>query len=96
MIKHLCKGKSPGDRLFDRKSYKKPSKAFKRAAKKVVQQGLKFYSLRHSCGVYWRRQGVPLSDIQELLRHSSEEMTKIDAALGPGDLGSSFERAYNG
>lgn len=100
LVAKLCEGKKPGERLFGRKSYRKPSRAFKKAAQKVVpykvEQGLKFYNLRHSCGVYWRRQGVPLGTIEELLRHSDSESTKIYAAIEPTDAGRHFEEAYGG
>lgn len=97
LVANLCEDKKPSDRLFGRTHFDKPRRAFKEAAKKVVpykvDQGLDFYNLRHSCGVYWRRRGVSAETIGErLLRHESPESTKIYAQIEPEAAGEEFDR----
>lgn len=90
-----------GDRLFDYDAAYYLSRAFKEAAARVIADQervsrLRFHSLRHSCAVYWRRQGMSLADIRDLLRHTSITTTEIYDKMVPTDLSARFEEAAAG
>lgn len=89
--------RAPTERLFGHTSFKKTSDAFREALRKSLPElgRVPFYNLRHSCGVYWRRRGVPLSTIQELLRHADPKTTQIYAVIEPLDVGRIFDQAYD-
>lgn len=59
-----------------------PTKAFKRACRKVViSEGVHFHSLRHSFASILVQNGVELYNVKELLGHSSVKTTEIYAHL---------------
>lgn len=92
------------DRLFQRKAAYYASRAWKAAVTAAVEDeelafdkpGVHFHSLRHSCAVYWRRRGVALEDLRDLLRHSTVRVTEKYEQIVATDLGARFESAFEG
>jgi len=92
---------SPQTRLFGvggNGSY--VTEAFKRAVRRTDAitdelriERLSLHSLRHSCAVYWRQQGVSLADIRDLLRHKSIRTTEVYDKMVPSGLKERFAEA---
>jgi len=87
-------------RVFGYKRGKRLTNAFKDAVRACEQisdpervDRLRLHSLRHSCAIYWRRQGMSLADIRDLLRHTSVRTTEIYDRMVPDDLAKRFETA---
>jgi len=92
--------KRGGYRPFFQKKESQLTRAFKQAVRQCSAitdrrrvERLHLHSLRHSCAVYWRRQGVSLADIRDLLRHSSITTTEQYDKIIPSDISRRFEAA---
>lgn len=87
--------------IFDLTAPKYITYAFSNAVEKCEAitdpqrvEDLHLHSLRHSCAIYWRKKGMALADIRDLLRHSSIRTTEIYDQMVPSELSSRFESAY--
>jgi integrase len=69
-------------------------KFFVRKAKLKEREELHFHSLRHTCGAWLASAGVPLRVIQEILGHSSVNVTEIYSHLQPDVMGDAMEKAF--
>lgn len=70
-------------------------KFFVRKAMLKDREDLSFHSLRHTCGAWLASGGVPLRVVQEILGHSSINVTEIYSHLQPDVMGDAMERAFN-
>lgn len=95
VVRPLCEGRPAAELLFSHAGAQRLSKTFREAARVAIpgKMGAHFHSLRHSCAVYWRSQGVALEDIRDLLRHTSIRTTEIYDQIVVTDLGGRFRRA---
>jgi len=69
-------------------------KHFVRKAKLREREELHFHSLRHTCGAWLASAGVPLRVIQEILGHSTVNVTEIYSHLQPDVMGDAMEQAF--
>lgn len=69
-------------------------KDFVRKAKLKQREELHFHSLRHTCGAWLASAGVPLRVIQEILGHSTIDVTEIYSHLQPDVMGQAMEDAF--
>lgn len=92
--KHVNRKKSNNSRVFHKWSPGWISKKWSLLMKKL---GLKyrFHDLRHTNASWMAIHGVPIQFIQELLGHSSVNVTKIYAHLNPDCLKSALEDVFS-
>jgi integrase len=65
-----------------------------RAAKLKDREGLRFHSLRHSCGAWLASQGVSERIIQEILGHASSATTQIYSHVAGSAVEDAMERTF--
>lgn len=66
-----------------------------RVAKLKNRDRLKFHSLRHSCGTWLASKGASERIIQEILGHSTVNVTAIYSHLQPEVMGDAMEKAFD-
>jgi integrase len=72
------------------------SKRFRHYRKKAgLPKGLSFHSLRHTTASQLVMQGVPLVTVQEMLRHSSSEVTERYSHLNPERFRQQIDRGLS-
>jgi integrase len=69
-------------------------KFFVRKAKLKKREELHFHSLRHTAGSWLASSGVPLRVIQQILGHSTVNVTEIYSHLQPEVMGDAMEKAF--
>jgi integrase len=87
------------DRKGNRPKANRLSRYFKdmvRAAKLKDRDGLRFHSLRHSCGAWLASQGVSERIIQEILGHASSATTQIYSHVAGSAMEDAMERTFGG
>lgn len=61
-------------------------KSFATARERAVLEGLRIHDLRHTCATWLVSNGVPLTEVRDLLGHSTVRMTESYAHLAPENI----------
>lgn len=73
------------------------SKRFKRYVRLCrLSEEINFHSLRHTCASWLVMRGVPLRIVQEILGHSSVQVTQRYAHLAPDTMKTAMQQAFEG
>ena len=83
-VRHLLRAKGDdhkGD--FELFPWASPRKAFKNACGRAGLEGVTIHTLRHTFASWMVQRGVPLREVQELMRHASISETEKYAHLAP-------------
>ncbi|WP_323696609.1 MULTISPECIES: site-specific integrase [Thiorhodovibrio] len=62
------------------------STGFARACKDVGISDFRFHDLRHTCAAWLVQAGVPLTEVRDVLGHSTIKMTERYAHLAPENI----------
>ena len=94
VLERYTRNRSPESPLWGRTAGYRVSRAFKEAVRSALErEDVHFHSLRHSCAVYWRTQGIHIADIRDLLRHTRITTTEIYEHIAIEELKRRFEYA---
>jgi len=71
-------------------------KGFRSACAKAGLQDFRIHDLRHTCAAWLVSEGVPLSEVRDLLGHASITMTERYAHLAPDRVRSAVAKLEGG
>jgi integrase len=69
--------------------------SFSRACKRAHIKDFRIHDLRHTCATWLVTAGVPLSEVRDLLGHSSVVVTERYAHLAPENVRAAVEKLSN-
>ncbi|MBK1633764.1 recombinase XerD [Thiohalocapsa halophila] len=70
--------------------------AFKRACERAGIEDFRFHDLRHTCAAWLVQSGVPLTEVRDVLGHSTINMTERYAHLAPENTRAALARLEGG